>query len=312
MPLPTGFAFTPVCPSGQTDTFHITCSDNSTPVNGRCANGTDATITSTCENIPPQTATYTPTVGMITNIDHVKASSFANPVSSAPVQATLNSSSLFPNYGVIATAATAPLKPVVYGTETAAPNVPTPSFPDTFFSANADCTVDGTACRFIGADFSSNVVNEYSPSNVPYIVDTASSLPSNTGMFVKSGTTNPPTFTSPPGYTKYFLGVLDVNDSTRLDSVQTAETVDACATACNARIPTCTGFNYRLSTRECQLVQGDPSISTTEFNAVSFVREPVPTAATYTTYPAGTNMTHEGNLCSNANICNADLTKLVS
>jgi len=311
-----GVAFTPftsVCPENQAETFHISCPDGTTPVNGMCGS-LQAVVTSRCEPIPPGTGSFTPTKGYMTNIDHIKTSSFAPPLppSLCPPGAPCDSS-LYPNYGVILTAQSAPLQSVVYGTQISNREPTNPSFPQEFIGpngANVDCTVDGTSCKFIGADFSSNVMNEYD-TRIPYIVDTASSIPTNTGIFVKQNILNPPTFTSPPGYTKYYIGVLDANSSTILTPVQTANTVNTCADLCNAQGSICTGFNYRLSTRECQLLKGEPYLSTTELNAVSFVREVIPTKVTLTAYPTGTDLKHEGTLCSNANMCNADLTKLV-
>jgi hypothetical protein len=227
-------------------------------------------------------------------------------VTACPTGSSGCTSANFANYGVINAASTAPLKTVIYG-DTRPVEPSNPSFPAEFFTANADCTVDGTSCKFIGADFSTNVMTEYD-TRMPYIVDTTLSIPINTGVFVKQGTQAPPTFTAPPGYVQYEGGVLG---STPLGTVQTKASMIECASACSGAGTSCTGFNYRQSTRECQLVTGTAFPSYTERNAVGFVREVIPTAATYTAYPSNTNMTHEGTLCSDANMCNADLTKLV-
>lgn len=283
----------------------MSCPDGSTPVKGMCGN-VKATATTTCAPLPPGDASFKPIPALIANVDHVKVASFADPVTECPAGSSGCQPVNFANYGVIKAASTAPLTTVIYGDKR--PVEPSnPSFPAEFFTANADCTVDGTSCKFIGADFSTNVMTEYD-TKLPYIVDTALSIPVNTGVFVKQGTQDPPTFTAPPGYVQYEGGVLG---SAPLGAVQTRETMIECANACSGAGTSCTGFNYRQSTRECQLVTGNPFPSYTERNAVGFVREVIPKTATYTAYPSNTNMTHEGTLCSNANICNADLTKLV-
>ena len=300
----------PTCPEpNQYETVVVSCPDGSTPVNGMCGT-VKATATTTCAPLPPPDASgFAAVPALIANIDHIKVASFANPITASECPPGNNGcqSVNFPNYGVIKAASTAPLATVVYGISR--PVEPTnPTFPAEFFTANADCTVDGTSCRYIGADFSTNVMTEYD-ATLPYIVDTALSIPVNTGVFVKQGSQAPPTFTAPPGYTQYEGGALG---STPLGAVQSKATIIECANACNSTGATCTGFNYRQSTRECQLFQGDASPSYVERNAVGFVREPIPTVATFTTYPSNTNMVHEGTYCSNANICNADLTKLVN
>jgi hypothetical protein len=260
-----------------------------------------ATATTTCA--PAVTDTVP---AALANIDHIKVASFADPVTECPPGSVGCQPVNFANYGVVKAASTAPLKTVIYGiTKPVEPS--NPSFPAEFFTANADCTVDGTSCKFIGADFSTNVMTEYD-TTLPYIVDTALSIPTNTGVFVKQGTQDPPTFTAPPGYVQYEGGVLG---SAPLGAVQSRESLIECAKACSGAGSMCTGFNFRLATRECQLVQGNAMPSYTERNAVSFVKENIPTVATYTAYPAGSDLTHEGALCSNANACNADLTKLV-
>lgn len=297
----------PVCPEpNQYETVVVSCPDGSTPVKGMCGN-VKATATTTCAPLPPPDPTgFAAIPALIANVDHVKVASFADPVTECPARSIGCTPDTYANYGVIKAASTAPLKTVIYGDKRDI-EPSEPSFPAEFFTANADCTVDGTSCRFIGADFSTNVMTEYDTS-MPYIVDTSLSIPINTGVFVKQGTQNPPTFTAPPGYVQYEGGVLG---SSPLGAVQTKATMIECAKACSDSGTSCTGFNFRQPTRECQLVTGNPFPSYTERNAVSFVKEVIPTVATYTAYPTGTNMTHEGTLCSNANICNADLTKLV-
>ena len=293
------------CGANEFETVVVSCPDGSTPVKGMCGN-VKATATTTCAPLPPPDPTgFAAIPALIANVDHIKVSSFADPIAAADCPAGSIGCNLA-NYGVIKAASTAPLKTVIYGDKRDI-EPSDPSFPAEFFTANTDCTVDGSLCKFIGADFSTNVMTEYD-MRMPYIVDTSLSIPINTGVFVKQGTQDPPTFTAPPGYVQYEGGVLG---STTLGSVQTKATMIECAKACSDSGTSCTGFNYRQSTRECQLVTGNPFPSYTERNAVGFVREVIPKTATYTAYPSNTNMTHEGRLCSNANICNADLTKLV-
>jgi len=296
----------PDCAANEVETVVMSCPDGSKPVKGMCGN-VKATATTTCAPVPPPDASgFAAIPALIANVDHVKVASFADPVTECPVGSSGCTSANYENYGVIKAASTAPLKTVIYGDKR--PVEPSaPSFPAEFFTANADCTVDGSSCKFIGADFSTNVMTEYD-TQLPYIVDTALSIPTNTGVFVKQKTQDPPTFTAPPGYVQYEGGVLG---SAPLGAVQTRATMIECANACSGAGISCTGFNYRQTTRECQLVTGNPFPSYTERNAIGFVREVIPTTATYTAYPNNTNMTHEGNMCSNANTCNADLTKLV-
>ena len=304
----SGSLWIPNCPNpGDYETVVVSCTDGSKPVNGMCGD-VKATATTVCLPVPPPDASgFKPIPAMIVNIDHIKVSSFVDPIAQAQCPpgnsgcTTVN----YGNYGVVNAASTAPLQNVIYGDKRdVTPS--DPSFPAEFFTANADCTVTGSSCSFIGADFSTNVMTEYD-TRMPYIVDTRLSIPINTGLFVKQGTQTPPTFTAPPGYVQYEGGVLG---STALGTVLTKETLIECAKACSDAGTPCTGFNYRQSTRECKLVTGASIPSYTERNAVGFVRAAIPTTATYTAYPSDTNMTHEGTLCSNANICNADLTKL--
>jgi len=290
----------------QYETVVVSCPGGSTPVNGMCG-AVRAIATTTCAPLsPPDASGFKPIPALIANVDHIKVASFADPNTTCPTGSIGCTSVNLANYGVINAASTAPLKTVIYG-DTRDIEPSDPNFPAEFFTANADCTVSGSSCKFIGADFSTNVMTEYD-TRLPYIVDTGLSIPINTGVFVKQGTSSPPTFTAPPGYVQYEGGVLG---STPLGVVQSKETMAECSNACSLAGISCTGFNYRQSTRECQLVSGTAIPSYTERNAVGFVREVIPTTATYTAYPSDTNMTHEGTLCSNANICNADLTKLV-
>ena len=282
-----------------------------------------ATVTTVCAPLPPPQGSWKPTVPYITNIDHIKGASFADPLSTCPVDSTPETctSDTAGDYGVIARAATAPLRDVVYDT----PPVlePTePSFPDEFFQANTDCSVEGSTCNFIGADFSTNVMTEY--ATLPYVVDTGYSVPSNVGVFMKDNSPQVPTFTAPPGYKDHY-GFDTTNDSQKIEPLQTAGTVVECSVLCNTTT-NCYGFNYRLSSRECQLVKKTevtqswnglpipprPFQKVTDPLFKAYIREESLNPTPQTSYPTGTNMTHEGNYCSDAPACNADLTKLVT
>jgi len=151
----------------------MSCPGGSTPNNGMCGNA-KATATTTCAVLPPAVGSYVPTTSYITNVDHVKVASFANPISSCPAG---DSSCNTANYGIIAAASNAPLKNVIYGIQTDL--TPTnPSFPAEFFTANTECTAAGSTCNYIGADFSTNVMTEY--STLPYVVDNAFSTQNKT------------------------------------------------------------------------------------------------------------------------------------
>ena len=319
-PQPNGF-----CPEGQVGTIEIKCQDGSTPVNGKC--GTINPIVRTvCKPLPPPEGNWTPNKAYITNIDHIKGASFAEPVDRCPPSWSGTGTcpdTIKDEFGVIALAKTAPLRDVVYSTEPQ--YTPTdPNFPPEFVQANLDCTVEGSTCNFIGADFSTNVMSEY--DTLPYVVNTGYSVPSNVGVFIKNQAPNAPEFTSPPGY-KEHSGFDLQHDSQPLDTVQIKETVVECAAACNGRGSDCIGFNYRLMTRACQLVKRTPTArasgtgglvppppfeKVTDVDSFAYIREESLNPDVYTSYPAGTNMTHEGNLCSSAPACNADLTKLVT
>ena len=314
----------PSCPQGQVGTIRITCQDGSTPVDGMCGT-TKPVVTTVCQPLPPPDGDWRPNNAYITNIDNFKGASFADPVTTCPPEYNgACPTSIKDEFGVIANARTAPLRDVVYLTEP--PYNPTnPNFPPEFVQANLDCTVEGSTCNFIGAEFSTNVVTEY--DTLPYVVNTGYSVPSNVGVFIKNQAPSVPEFTSPPGYTEH-SGFDLQHDSQRLDPVQTKETVIECANACNTKGPECIGFNYRLMTRACQLVKKTPSTysgayrqyvtpppafqGVTDVDSFAYIREENLNPEVRTSNPTGTNMTHEGNLCSSAPACNADLTKLVT
>jgi hypothetical protein len=150
-------------------------------------------------------------------------------------------------------------------------------------------------CKFIAADFARETFDQ--KSTVPYVIDTLQSTSEDKAVLVRSGTNDPITFKTPPGFSLDDYSIV----GTKISSVSGDQ--DSCSIACRNNSG-CVGFNISASGTACDLYS---SIDSEQYDdsKMSFRKYYIDTNPTID--PPGTNLGDQGSFCANMYACNSDL-----
>ena len=167
---------------------------------------------------------------------------------------------------------------------------------------------DGTTtCKFVAYDFESG--DGKKSDTLTHVINTRQTTAHNAGVFVKDAESNPPVFSTIPGYsydTIFSFGTGAFSYGTVIDERY-------CARECDARASTCGGFNYDFNTKLCILIKKDQDNNVYQNGRVAYIRDDNPTTAQGSD-PPGTNLTGTGVWCGIQNVaaCNADISNVIN